>query len=92
MTKMARYNLIMSDENYMKLMQIAVEQGITMGRLLNDIISNAVEGDTSETKEGCWYCGEPPKYRAFHEGKMMLICETHFQEHKKALSGWKVIE
>ena len=90
---MARYNLIMSDENYMKLMQIAVDRGITMGRLLNDIIQKECDVRIEGSDDNCMYCDQLGIYKTFKDGKPLgLMCEHHFHEHKKALSGWKVIE
>jgi hypothetical protein len=87
--EVARYNLIMSDENYMKLMKVAVERGITMGRLLNDLIQKAVDGQVIDFMSACIVCGDPAKYRAFEDGKMWNLCETHFKEKKDTLEGWK---
>lgn len=89
---MARYNLIMKDETYMKLLKKCVEQGgISMGRLLNDIVDASVAEDKVEIKTKCLHCEDMPVFRGFKDGKTILLCEMHLNQEKKFLEGWKLI-
>ena len=91
-TQMARYSLIMSDENYVKLVNMTTEQGITMGRLLNDIINEYLETIDPTSKTSCHYCEQDPVWYAFENGKKISICERCLALHKSELEGWRRIE
>ena len=41
---MARYNLIIKDKSYVKLIDIAGREGKTLGKFLNEIIEAYLEG------------------------------------------------
>lgn len=47
---MARYNLIIPDEIYVKLLQIAAKEGKTLGKKINEILKEVVEKYYQEIK------------------------------------------
>jgi len=49
---MPRYNLIMSNEVYVKLLKIAGQKGITIGKLINLVLKNYIDKELSGQGEG----------------------------------------
>jgi len=83
---MARYSLIIRDTTYIVLVQEAVKRGLSLGKLLNQILDKAAE----ETKGGlvqsatCIVCGQPATKVGFGSGQQKLyVCTAH----KKRLVG-----
>ena len=86
---MARYGLIMKDATYMKLMKLAAEQGISMGRLLNDIVDKAVMEEKLDIEMVCTFCEGPAEYKGFLGDQTHLYCGFHFERDKHLLGGWR---
>ena len=89
---MARYSLIMKDETYVKLIRKATDEGISMGRLLNDIIEAYAEDVLPPTQIKCLYCNEKPAYRVILNERYFYMCESHFAQNKNLLEGYKQLE
>jgi len=89
----ARYSLIMRDATYVVLVQEAVRRGISLGKLLNEILDRAAE----EIKGGvvqravCIVCGRPAAKVGFGAGQQRLyVCVLH-QSRLRGLIGTRVI-
>jgi len=89
----ARYSLIMRDATYIVLVQEAVRRGISLGKLLNEILDQAAE----EIKGGvvqqaiCIACGRPAVKVGFGAGQQRLyVCALH-QSQLRGLKGTRVI-
>lgn len=83
----------MKDATYVKLLEMCAKQGgISMGRLLNNIVDKAVEGEEEVFKIACHVCGEDPIWKCFDKEKnVMLLCQEHFLKEKNDLTGWRAL-
>lgn len=88
---MARYNLIIKDETYYKLMQMALEKQISMGRLLNDILNVIVSGKKLDIESKCYKCGKSPAWQVWKDNTQLLACEEHYKENFPEWESWRQI-
>lgn len=80
--KMARYNLIIRDATYLKLLQAAAGQGKTMGKLLNEILDNVASETNADghlaASPICIVCGAKATFECHGKGQQRLfICLAH---------------
>lgn len=74
----ARYSLIFSDKNYMELMKICTDKGVSMGRMLNIIITDYVK-NYHKVIPTCIVCGGKPTYNVITKNKeRQYYCDLHF--------------
>ena len=75
---LARYNLIMKDETYFKLVAQATAQKKSMGRYLNDVLNEVANnaGDISGPPL-CVECGRPATYEEFTDDARAYVCDSH---------------
>lgn len=85
---MARYNLIFSDENYVSLLGIAKDRGLSMGRLLNIIITEYVR-DYCKVVPVCVVCQCKADYNVLMSGEWVYFCNEHLD--KKTAKAYKKV-
>jgi hypothetical protein len=89
---MARYGLILKDDSYVKLVNIASSKGVTLGRLFNDIIEDYLVDNKPVDERSCLYCEKQPEYRVIMNGRVFFMCEAHYIQNKQFLEGYKQLE
>lgn len=92
---MARYSLIMKDEVYLRLVQEAGRQGKTLGKFLNEVLTNFVrdleKGGGMPSPKICIVCGRPASLVGFGRGQQTFyVCPAH-RERVSGLNGYKEI-
>ena len=92
----ARYTLIMKDETYVKLVNQAKIEGISVGKLINKILNEWAEG---AGKAGglpkpcvCIVCGRPATIKAIGKAQQTFyVCPLHKRLAEK-MDGWKQLQ
>jgi len=92
----ARYTLILKDETYVKLVNEAKIEGISVGKLINKILNEWAEG---AGKAGglpkprvCIVCGRKATIEAIGKGQQTFYVCPHHKELAKKLGAWKSLE
>jgi hypothetical protein len=79
---MARYNLIIRDATYLKLLQEAARMGKTMGKFLNEILDKVVENCDCDghlaANPVCIVCGQKASLELHGLGQQkFFVCSLH---------------
>lgn len=91
---MARYTLILRDQDYAELVRIAGMRRKSMGKLLNEIIRDFIEREKSRAgglpaNPICIVCGRTAVFQGFGEGQQKLyVCSLH-QKMVRKLRSYK---
>jgi hypothetical protein len=81
---MPRYHLVLKDETYLVLLQEAMKQGKSFGKLVNEIL-NAYAAKLKQGEAGqlppqaiCIVCGRKANYVGYGKGQQKLfVCSFH---------------
>ena len=74
---MTRYNLIVRDKTYLKLMQYGAEEGKSFGKLVNEILDNWALTEGKDVVKMCVICGNKVAAGIKVNGVGNWLCEAH---------------
>jgi len=74
------YRLMVADDTWMKLIEIAKRRGVSVGRLINLVLRNFVESPENTSAPRCVVCGaEPSAQVSVNHSKTLYLCQQHAQ-------------
>ena len=74
------YNLFLSKSVYVKLLQLAEQRGLSLGKLINVVLQNFVEQPEDASAPRCLLCGaEPAAKLEVNASRTLFFCQQHAQ-------------
>lgn len=90
---MARYNLILRNETFVKAVEISGKQGLSLGKWFNLVIDQAVQRSLSGLEDALLscFCGRPAVYECHENEGRLFTCEKHFPG-KTNVDGYRKVK
>lgn len=94
---MARYNLIIRDQTYVKLLEYAVRKNKSLGKVLNEVLDGFAKNLQADghvpAQAVCIVCGRKANFEMYGKGQQKLfVCTIHKSNFDRFVDNYKHLE